>query len=359
MKRPGTGASGRAGAALVTVVLLTLAIFALGHGMLAVALGELAASRAAVRHLEARAAADAAVHQALAGPGPSWMDSLPRWDMRATGTSTFGRAESSGQLTRLSEETWWVEGTGRVGVAESSTARLAWALDPLARVVSMRGVVTVGFGSPLMLDGVVEASAPAAVEPPLTASNCAPWVSAFESHYLSDPLATVAMLDAADTLPRLGLLDFTSLLAEIDVSVAGGGTPGPVEALGACAPSDPWNWGDPERPWRPCGAHLPLRGSTGSLVVNGGVGQVVLVVDGDVTLDDGARVFGLVVATGELRVEDGSSLDGMALAAGGVYVASDARIRGSGCWAVRALSAQRATLGRLRLLPGVGAIGPL
>ncbi len=359
MKPTGTGASGRAGAALVTVVLLTLALFALGRGMLAVALGELAASRAAVRHLQARAAADAAVHQALAGSGFSWMDSLPRGDVRATGTSTLGRAESSGQLRRLSEETWWVEGTGRVGVAESHTARLAWALDPLARVVSMRGVVTVGSGSPLMLDGVVDASAPAVVEPPLTAPDCAPWVTALAAKYLSAPLANVAMLDAADTLPRLGLLDFASLLAEIDVPVAGGGTPGPVEALGACAPSDPWNWGDPERPWRPCGPHLPLRGSTGSLVVNGGVGQVLLVVDGDLTVGGGARLFGLVLASGALHIEGGASLEGMALAGGGVYVASGARIRGSACWAARTLAAQRATLGRLRPLPGVGAIGPL
>jgi hypothetical protein len=359
MTSMGPQASGRAGAALVTVVLLTLALFALAHGMLAVALGELAASRAAVRHLEARVAADAVVHETLSSSGFAWMDSVPLGDTRSTATSSMGRAEVFGKLTRLSDESWWIEGTGRVGVAASHTATLAWALDPLARVVAMRGVVTVGFGSPLGLDGIVDASMPEAVEPPLAGSDCAPWVSALEAHYLSDPLATVAMLDPVDSLPRLGLLEFASLLTEAEVDVAGGGTPSPVEALGACSPSDSWNWGDPDHPWRPCGAHLPLRGAAGPLLVSGGVGQVLLVVDGDLTLDGGARLFGVVVASGMLRVEGGASLEGLALAAGGVHVAAGARIRGSACWAARALAAQRATLGRLRPLPGVGAIGPL
>ena len=351
--------TGRSGAALVVVVLLTLALFALGHGMLALSLGELAASRAAVRHLEARAAADAAVNRMLSAPGFTWMDTLPRGDARAGGTSALGRAESSGVLARLSDEAWWVEGVGRVGVAESHAARLAWALDPLARVVVLRGAVTIGAGSPVTLAGTLDASAPAAVEPPLTPADCAPWTSALEARYLADPLAAVATLDAADTLPRLGLVDFTSLLAEVEDLAAVSGTPGPVEAMGACAVSEPWNWGDPERPWRPCGPHVPLRGSAASLQVSGGVGQALLVVDGDLTLADGARLFGLVVASGMLRVQDGASLEGLALAAGGVHVASGGRIRGSACWAARALAAQRASLGRLRRVPGVGSIGPL
>ena len=359
MKPMGTGASGRAGAALVTVVLLTLAIFALGHGMLAVAVGELAASGAAARHFAAQAAADAAVHRILGAPGFAWMDSLPRGDPRAGGTSTLGRAESSGVLARLSDEAWWVEGVGRVGVAESHAARLAWALDPLARVVALRGAVTVGAGSPVIVAGTLDASAPAAVLPPLNPADCALWTSAFEAHYLADPLLPVATLDAVDTLPRLGLVDFRSLLGEVDDLVAVGGSPAPVETMGACAVSEPWNWGDPERPWRPCGRQVPLRGSAASLQVRGGVGQALLVVDGDLTLADGARLFGLVVASGMLRVQDGASLEGLALAAGGVHVASGGRIRGSACWAARALAAQRATLGRLRRVPGVGWIGPL
>ncbi|MEQ1857835.1 MAG: hypothetical protein ABL963_15380, partial [Longimicrobiales bacterium] len=67
----------RGGAALVAVVLLTLALYAVGHGMLAISLGELAASHAAARLVEARAGAQAVIHETLNGPAPAWLDSVP------------------------------------------------------------------------------------------------------------------------------------------------------------------------------------------------------------------------------------------------------------------------------------------
>ncbi len=353
------GPSGRGGAALVTVVLLSLALFSLGHGMLTLALGELAASRAAARYLEARAAADAAVSDALASPVPVWLDSLALGEQRAASSRAWGRADGGATLRRLSRETWWVEGNGRVEVAEVRTARLAWALDPLERVASLPGMVSVGAGAPLLLAGMLDATAPTAAVPPSVPADCAPWRTALEATYLDDPLPAIATLPATDTLPRLGLLDFRSLLDEVAVSVVGTGAPAPVESLGACATTDPWNWGDPERPWRACGSHLPLRGASGDLRVDGGSGQLVLVVDGDLALGDGARLRGLVVTSGALRVEGGATLEGMALVGGGLHVATNGRIVASACWAARALAAQRTTLGRLRALPGGGPLGPI
>jgi hypothetical protein len=248
---------------------------------------------------------------------------------------------------------------GRVGVAESSSARLAWALDPLARVTALPAVVTVRPGAPLMLAGTLDAGTPTAVDPPLTSGDCAPWLSALEAHFAGDPLLMAAALPAGDTLPRLGLLDFAGLLGEVDVLVAGSGAPAPSEPLGVCDTTDAWNWGDPDRPWRPCGAFLSLRGARGALEATGGAGQGVLVVEGDFTLRGDARFYGLVLATGGLRLEDDAELAGMALAGGGVYLAAGARLSASACWAARALAAQRGTLGRLRPLPGVGKVGPL
>jgi hypothetical protein len=82
-------------------------------------------------------------------------------------------------------------------------------------------------------------------------------------------------------------------------------------------------------------------------------------VDGDLTLTAGARYHGLVIVRGSMRIEDGSSLDGLAIASGGVELTADSRVRGSACWAVRALAAQRGALGRLITVPGVGEVGPL
>jgi len=349
---------GDRGAALVAVVLITLALFAIGHGLLGLSLGELAASRTAMRLLESNAAAESAVNLLLGGPGPSWLDSVTVGSERAAFSQPFGRAEGSATAWRLSAESWWVEGTGRVGTTEARMARMAWAVDPLTRVLALRGAITVGLGAPVTIAGSVDAGAPAAVSPPLDPTACAPWTAQLDAHYAIEPLAPVATL-VADTLPSLGLLDFAALVDAAEVSVAASVSPSPSEALGACVITEPSNWGDPERPWRPCGQHFPLRRSVGSLRVSSGAGQGVLIVEGDLVLDAGARFYGLVLASGGLRVEGGGELVGMALTTGGVDVAAGGVMRASACWAARALAANRAGLGRLRPIPGQAVLGPV
>ena len=350
---------GDAGAVLVFVVLLMLALVGLGHGLLVASLGEVAASSAGVRHLTARAAADGVVSAVLRRPFAPWMDSLPVGGARVTETISLGRAAGAATLRRLTRESWLVEGRGafRHG-ADVRVARLAWSLDPLERVTELPGVLSAAPGSVWTLDGAVDADAPARVDPPLDAADCAPWLVELEAGYATLLPPAGVLTDTVDA-PWLGLLDFPSLLARAPVLVSGAGTPGPVEAFGACVEVAPWGWGDPEESGRPCGAHLPLRASPSDLSVVGGVGQGVLAVDGDLTLTAGARYYGLVVVRGALRLEDGASLDGFAVALGGGSVDAGSRVRGSACWAVLALAAQRAALGGLVAVPGVGPIGPL
>jgi hypothetical protein len=345
------------GAALVAVVLITLALFAIGHGLLGLSLGELAASRAAVRLVESNAAAESAVKLELRAPGASWLDSVAVGGERAVLTRSFGRAEGSAVVWRLSAESWWVEGTGSVGTAEARTARLAWALDPLTRILALPGAVTVAVSAPVELAGSVEMGRLTVVDPPMDPTDC-PWMTQLDAHYALEPLFPVAAL-TADTLPSLGVLGFPELLDAVDVLVGGTVSPSPVEALGTCVVMEPSNWGDPDRPWRPCAAHLALRKSLGSLRVIGGTGQGVLVVDGDLVLDEGARFHGLVLARGALRVEGGAELVGMAVATGGAHIGPGGGVRASACWATRALAANRSRLGRMRPIPGQAVLGPL
>jgi hypothetical protein len=349
-----------AGAVLVFVVLLMLALIGLAHGLLLASLAEVAASAAGVRHLTARAAADGAVSGALRRPFTPWMDSVPVGGDRAAEPVSFGRAAGAATLRRLSREAWLVDGRGALaGGADARVARLAWSLDPLERVTALRGVLNAASDREWVVAGVVDASTPTRADPPLELADCAPWVAELEASYARRPLATTGFLSDTVDGPWLGLLDFPSLLARAPAFVSGSGTPGPIQRLGACAEDEPWGWGDPEEPSSPCSSHLPLRAASGDLTVVGGVGQGVLVVDGDVTLTAGARYYGLVVVRGALRLEDGASLDGFALALGGGAVAVGSRARGSGCWAVRALAAQRVALGGLMAVPGVGPVGPL
>jgi hypothetical protein len=336
-----------------------LGLLALAHGVLVASLAELAGSRGAVRELQVRAASARGVRAALGGdPGP-WMDSLGVWDARTTRDGVAGGVEIVGSLRRLGRESWLIEGTGRLsGGVSARTARLAWSLDPLTRIVALPAAVTVGPDAPVTLSGQVDAGAPTAVAPPMWEGECDPWLAALIARYAGSALLPVATVPAPGA-PALGLLDFDALLALPSVTVTGSGTPAPSEAWGVCLVDGPWNWGDPDQPRRPCGSHLVLRRASGDLRVDGGVGQGVLIVDGGLTLDGGARFFGLVIASGDLRLEGGARLEGMALVSGGLVVAAGAVVRGSACWAVRALAAQRGWLGGLVPVVEAGGIGPL
>lgn len=345
---------------LVFVVLLLLALTGLGHGMLVLAVGELAASRAAVRQLVGRAAAEGAAAYVLRQPEAGWTDSVPVGGARVVADLDLGRAEGVAAVRRLAPESWLVEGTGRLpGRTPVRSARLAWSMDPLTRVSMLVGTINVAVGTPVTLLGAVDTSAPAGWDAAADSVDCVPWLSELEGHYASSPLATTAVLADTTGGPALGLLGFSSLLASTDVFVTGVGTPAPVEHFGVCATDEPWSLGDPLTPGGPCAPYLPLRASEGDLTLIGGTGQGLLLVNGDLTLTEGVHFHGLALVRGRLLVEGGASFEGLAVAQGGAEVAADGRVRASACWAVRALEAQRGTLGRLIPVPGVGEIGPL
>ena len=113
----------------------------------------------------------------------------------------------------------------------------------------------------------------------------------------------------ADTAAVAAELDevWRTLLAKPGISLSGGtvvGTPesplGPREVNGVCDRSNPLNWGDPDRSTS-CARYFPVILATGDLHVAGGVGQGVLLVEGDLTLSGGTRFVGLVIVRGSLR----------------------------------------------------------
>ncbi len=81
-----------------------------------------------------------------------------------------------------------------------------------------------------------------------------------------------------------------------------------------CDTSNPNNWGD----WRttgPCSQHRPVIHSSGDLVVIGGGGQGILIVDGGLELSGGFEFDGLVVVRGQLKIgNDGALIRGAVVA---------------------------------------------
>jgi hypothetical protein len=88
----------------------------------------------------------------------------------------------------------------------------------------------------------------------------------------------------------------------------------PTVRDGACETARADNLGDPDRAG-PCASWLPVVHARGDLTLDGGKGQGVLLVDGDLTLGGGFRFVGVVIVDGGLRVAGGGgSITGAVIA---------------------------------------------
>ena len=314
------------GAVLVVVVLLTLALLLVAHAVLVMAQGVYGVARAHARDVSLQALAAGAVEEEIRVGWRSWMDSLPVGSVRSRTDTVAPWRPRRVTWRRLGSEAWlvaaeaWRPPTPAVGLR-----RLVWIVDPDARVAALPGVVSTAAGAPVRLAGPVAAG----------------------------PTPPLGVVDG----PALGLLDLDALLAAAD-STGSSGAPGPVVAGGGCVITEPWNWGDPAAPAGECGTWFVLRGSRDDVTLLGGVGQGVLVVEGDVRLEGGARFVGVVVASGGVALADGASVEGRIVAFGGIDVDATAVVVGSDPRARAALAAFRDRLGEALPLHPALRLGP-
>ena len=345
----------RDGVALVAVVLLMLALTGLAHGLLTLARFEHAAARAGGRELQVRVAAEAAVAELLASESAPERGTVAIWaPADATGGGMAGTSYSA-DLIRLSREMWLAQGSAFGGsLGPLRTARAVWALDPVERVARSDGVLVYGATAPVTVSGSIDGSSVVDVPEVLPPGGCGAWAAALDSVFPSGSLSALAVAEDS-VVAGLGRLTLDSLLARLPARVAGLGSPAPADRAGVCLVDEPWNWGDPGRPWRPCGDHMVRIVSEGDLTVERGIGQGLLIVAGELTLID-AEFNGMIVTAGRLVLLGAARLRGLARAAGGVDIGPSAAVDGSACWAAAALSAQ--TLTRPAPLPASGWIGP-
>ena len=165
----------------------------------------------------------------------------------------------------------------------------------------------------------------------------------------SPPIVDVSRLTSDSTAGFGGGL--ATMVAPRVTAVLPGGTaaPRPAGGAGECDRADPLNWGDPGGSG-PCADYYPVVHVSGSLtLVGGSAGQGVLLVDGSLRVEAGARFVGIVIAADDITVDGaGAELVGAVFAldadrTGGTRVTNDGAIRRAGC-AVR-----RAVLGTSRV----------
>lgn len=344
----------RRGLVLAGVLMGMVTMALLAHAALLLARFEAAASRASLALTRARLAAESGLARTTDGLLPRGADSLEVGDTLAWTAEVMGAARFETRLRRLGRELWLIEATGMDGVTRGgsgmSVARsaAAWRLDPGERVRGVAAIVEIGQGAPA--SGPVD-DTPWADPPPGVPPGACPGDPG------TPPPPVAAVLDGQGGVPGLAFLTGEVLLASLDPLPGGVGTPTPVRAAGECRPG-PWNWGDPgAAPGAPCGDRFVAARAPGDLTLQGGRGQGVLAVGGDLTLADGARFHGLALVGGALRVGAGSSFHGVARARGGLEADGDATVAGSACAVFRALDAATA-LSTLVPLPGWRRMGP-
>lgn len=179
----------------------------------------------------------------------------------------------------------------------SGNARYAEAL--IARIVP----------PPIMLDRPLSTPGAVVVSPGVvvdhTGANTPPFVDCSEPNRPASPAPAFAA-------SRYEV--FADWVARSTKTLAPSATPiflGPRYSSNRCVRADPSNWGDPHDAMSDCGAYLPVLNVSGDLSIGGGVGQGVLLVDGDLVLSGGFVFHGLVLVTGRLETRgSGATLVG-------------------------------------------------
>ena len=196
------------------------------------------------------------------------------------------------RLTRLGETLFALAADANAGTAGGATARrraaLLLRLEPVAisfpAAASLTGSAPV---DPGVADGVDRAP---------TGRPCA--------DSLRDGPAMLHPSPPPDSVALRDLRVRASIRLPAGSSVY---VPGPVTRGSECDTSRPDNWGDASGAGA-CGNWLPIIHAPGDLRVDGGAGQGMLIVDGDLSVSGGFEFTGAVLVGGSMDVGPGGML---------------------------------------------------
>jgi len=318
--------------ALPLLLLLLLALTALGHGTLLLARGELHATWAFRHAVRAEKAAEAAIQMGLGEKDALGGERVP-W----VGISLAGGESEDGLIFRstlrwLDREYFLVEGSGgsRGWEGERRQAWVGWSLDPVVRVGALLAGGELGGGLSREAGSVLESGgffeAPEGWSPEI----CEGYRAVLDSLFPGGPPLPIGPLsepepagtESGTSIPTLGLLSGFELLER-----AGSG------GLSAVLP------GGPDQGC-PSGGQPVFHGEEGSAVLVGGRSCGLLVVEGDLLLEGDARFQGLALVGGKLEVEGEASFEGMVRVRGGVRMGPGAEFQARSCpvlWALQNL----------------------
>jgi hypothetical protein len=299
----------RDGVALAVVVLVCVALAALGHAVLLIVRTEAWIVRADARRMERDYASAAALAHAA-----EHLDSLVADGASSTPYGIVKTHRLSVEVGLLTSE----------GGSAGGRARILYAPHAAERLRRRAAGVRIG--------GSIRIGAQAVVlhAPDESRAACPDGVAVSPAMGLWDPA-----LDG-EAVPRLGPVGLLQVQGRLPTRPGGDWLLGPVTASDGSCLGGSANWGDPARPGGAC-AGVWGRGSVTGDVTLAGSGQGLLAVDGSLSMADGARFRGWVLVSGDLRMGVGARLTGLADAGGDVLLESAAALQVDACSAALAL----------------------
>lgn len=358
-RRSSSGA--RPGVALVMAVVAMAVLGALVAGVFFTALREQRDGRDSVRRVQALAAAEYGLTVALSPDSwrSSWNVTARHGPLREISYAPEPGTSDTVRIWKLARNSFLLTSIAVAGPEISkATRRIALLVTlrvPLlaarSAVIAMNGAA-VGDSSRISGTDTVppawscppaDDERPAVIVPPASSVDAA---GCTVSHcILGAPTVAIDSAAAgADMYQRFGPIDRDSIASAAlqladDVVLS---APAPaLDGAGECDTARLDNLGDPLRllgPESPCADHFPVLHAPGNMRIQGGAGQGILLVDGDLTLASGAHFSGVVAVRGVLEITEHSELHGVALASR-VVVHGGSRARYSSCAVERALRA--------------------
>jgi Tfp pilus assembly protein PilV len=279
----------RRGFAVATALFALVVVGALAIGTLFASTHKLRSASDAVHQTRAIMAAELGVEQTLASWSRAWNGALGRGYGRTWTLATPEGAEVIVSLTRLADDLFLVSSEARAGPARRRVSR----------------VVMLGIADPPLL-AALAATMPVETGAGIDGSDRAP--PGWDCPVPDGPLPQFIVADTSSLL-RFGQFDWAALTeaasARVSLTILGAA---PRFTGKECDTADHANWGEPVRSnGGACTGYYPVIHAPSDLVIDGGRGQGVLVVDGDLTLRGGFEFFGAVLVRGALLAGPGGA----------------------------------------------------
>ena len=274
---------------MATALFALLVVGALAVGTLFAATRELRAGSESIHQTRAIMAAELGVEQTLSRWSRGWNGAFGRGYGRTWAFATPEGAEVAVTLTRLADDLFLVSSRAHAGPARRQVAR----------------VVRLDVADPPLL-AALAASAPVDPGTGVDGSDHSP--TGWDCPESSGGIAQFVVADT-NSLLRFGQFDWLALTELASTRVGDlviGAAPRFTDE--ECDTSDQLNWGEPMRSnGGPCTGYFPVIHAPGDLVIAGGRGQGVLVVDGDLTVGGGFEFYGVVLVRGSLLASPGGA----------------------------------------------------